>query len=168
MVSKFDYELNPKFCSHCGLKIEWRKNIDRAKFCDLKCNAAAKTANSTRNRCSLCSRICKRDICTPCDRSVKLVRWLAGEYSPPTHSTIRHWFEINVTNCEQCGWHDIHPITGKCPLELDHIDGDHTNNLKSNLRFICARCHSMTPTYRALNKGRGRVERTNRLRRVNG
>lgn len=32
-------------------------------------------------------------------------------------------------------------------LQLDHIDGDCTNNELSNLRFLCLNCHSQTPTY---------------------
>ena len=33
-------------------------------------------------------------------------------------------------------------------LELDHIDGDTTNNQLSNLRWLCPNCHSLTPTWR--------------------
>ncbi|MFP4635240.1 MAG: hypothetical protein ACLFRD_05215 [Nitriliruptoraceae bacterium] len=40
------------------------------------------------------------------------------------------------------------------PLELDHIDGDRTNNLLSNLRLLCPNCHAQTPTYRGRNIGR--------------
>lgn len=32
-------------------------------------------------------------------------------------------------------------------LELDHIDGDHTNNESSNLRMLCPNCHTQTETY---------------------
>lgn len=34
------------------------------------------------------------------------------------------------------------------PLELDHIDGDRTNDLLENLRLLCPNCHALTPTYR--------------------
>jgi hypothetical protein len=52
--------------------------------------------------------------------------------------------------CECCGlteWLD-EPI----PLELDHIDGDHYNNLIENLKILCPNCHAKTPTYRGKNK----------------
>lgn len=39
-------------------------------------------------------------------------------------------------------------------LELDHIDGDSTNNEKSNLRFLCPNCHATTETYRGKNKNK--------------
>lgn len=32
-------------------------------------------------------------------------------------------------------------------LQIDHIDGDHFNNLLSNLRFLCPNCHSQTDTF---------------------
>jgi len=36
-------------------------------------------------------------------------------------------------------------------LDLDHIDGDNTNQVLSNLRFLCKNCHSQTPTYGSRN-----------------
>lgn len=39
-------------------------------------------------------------------------------------------------------------------LELDHIDGDNTNNELDNLRFLCPNCHATTSTYRGKNKKR--------------
>ena len=33
------------------------------------------------------------------------------------------------------------------PLELDHINGVHTDNRIENLRFLCGVCHALTPTY---------------------
>lgn len=42
-------------------------------------------------------------------------------------------------------------------LELDHIDGDSTNNKKSNLRFICPNCHQQTPTYKGKHRKTGKT-----------
>ena len=44
-------------------------------------------------------------------------------------------------------------------LELDHIDGNSSNNDSSNLRMLCPNCHSQTPTWKARNKGNGRGSR---------
>ena len=36
----------------------------------------------------------------------------------------------------------------KLSLELDHINGDRTDDRLENLRFLCPNCHSQTPTHR--------------------
>ena len=41
--------------------------------------------------------------------------------------------------CERCGfvpeWHG--------QLDIDHMDGDHTNNAPDNLQTLCANCHRL-------------------------
>lgn len=37
-------------------------------------------------------------------------------------------------------------------IEVDHIDGDNTNNSRSNLRGLCPNCHSITTTWKVGNK----------------
>jgi hypothetical protein len=59
---------------------------------------------------------------------------------------------VKPHRCERCGrteWNG-EPI----PLELDHIDGDRTDNRLENLRLLCPNCHAQTPTYRGRNIGR--------------
>ena len=48
--------------------------------------------------------------------------------------------------CSECG---LKPIWNKKKLtiQLDHIDGDRTNNSLLNLRLLCPNCHSQTPTF---------------------
>jgi hypothetical protein len=53
--------------------------------------------------------------------------------------------------CELCGWNEINPYTKKPSTQLDHIDGDNTNNCLENLRFLCPNCHSLQPTYVGAN-----------------
>ena len=36
-------------------------------------------------------------------------------------------------------------------LQLDHIDGDNTNNKLDNLRFLCPNCHTQTDTFGSRN-----------------
>jgi hypothetical protein len=36
-------------------------------------------------------------------------------------------------------------------LQLDHINGDHADNRIENLRFLCANCHTLTPTFTSKN-----------------
>lgn len=60
---------------------------------------------------------------------------------------IRNRFkEISKYECVWCGNPGIHR-NEKLTLQLDHIDGDNSNNLIENLRWLCPNCHSQTPTY---------------------
>lgn len=57
---------------------------------------------------------------------------------------------IKENCCEICSLKLWQGLSIEC--ELDHIDGDRTNHILSNLRIICPNCHSQTPTFRAKNK----------------
>ena len=52
-------------------------------------------------------------------------------------------FEHQCYNCGLTTWNNK-PI----PLELEHIDGDNTNNNLNNLTLLCPNCHAQTSTYR--------------------
>lgn len=74
--------------------------------------------------------------------------------------TIRKYlFDKYDNKCAECGWSEINQTTGKIPLEVHHKDGDYTHNTEDNLTLLCPNCHSLTPTYRAINKGNGRKDR---------
>jgi 5-methylcytosine-specific restriction endonuclease McrA len=69
-------------------------------------------------------------------------------------------------SCSECGWDKKNPITKRPPLEIDHIDGDCTNAKRENLRVLCPNCHSLTPTWKSLNRGKGNKERFEYLKQI--
>ncbi len=91
--------------------------------------------------------------------------WLDSQLKILTVNVSRHirryLTEEYGEECSECGWHKRHSITGKVPLEVDHIDGDSRNHELSNVRLICPNCHSLTESFRNLNKGNGRTWRKN-------
>lgn len=62
-------------------------------------------------------------------------------------------FRCSECNIEQT-WNNK-PIS----FDLDHIDGNRTNNSRQNLRCICPNCHSQTSTYKVgNNKNPGKIK----------
>lgn len=119
----------------------------------LGCNTEIKPTNK------YCNIQCQRDY----DYRSYIEKWKAGivpgtivsgTLSNYVKRYIAEKYDNKCSICTISKWMDK-PIT----LEVDHIDGDHNNNIEDNLRLICPNCHSQTPTYRAKNVGKGRVNR---------
>jgi hypothetical protein len=58
---------------------------------------------------------------------------------------------LKFPKCELCGWAQV-TNDGRIPVELDHINGDHSDNRLINLRILCPNCHSLQATHRGKNK----------------
>ena len=68
----------------------------------------------------------------------------------------KYLIEKRGHKCEDCGLEEWK--TEKIPLELEHIDGDNRNNIKSNLKLLCCNCHALTGTWRGRNINSGKVK----------
>lgn len=73
-------------------------------------------------------------------------------------------FKESNYSCSMCGFSKRRECGGMI-LEIDHIDGDHTNNTRENLRVLCPNCHALTPNFR--NWGRSKEKTSKRLRKGN-
>lgn len=116
-------------------------------------------------KCALegCSNVAKhfpRSVCC-CMKHVNQKRrldliksWLAGEKVTRGFAVLRQYlFEIHRSSCQKCGWSQVNPVTGRVPLQINHIDGNGDNWHFSNIELICPNCHALTPTFGALNNG---------------
>jgi len=56
-------------------------------------------------------------------------------------------WELECSCCKLSEWQGQ-----QIPIEIDHINGIHTDNRIENLRFICPNCHALTPTYKGKNR----------------
>jgi hypothetical protein len=62
----------------------------------------------------------------------------------------RRVFEEQNYSCNKCGISEWQGF--KISLELEHKDGNTTNNVRENLEGLCPNCHSITDTWRGRNK----------------
>lgn len=163
-----------KRCRLCALKIPYAKR--RNDFCSRSCAASFNNSGVVRSKAGMPSqcpcghglrpgrRFCS-GACGATAKALNLMdRWLRGLETGGTWRGVapyvRRWLTQTAgENCSQCGWAEVHSVTGKIPLHVDHIDGNPENHRPTNLRFLCPNCHSLTPTFGGLNRGRGRKQR---------
>ena len=104
-----------------------------------------------------CSWKCQHDF----HRKIRTQTLESGSYFVVQTTTFLRNYLIRRLGerCSKCGWSERHPVTNKVPVEVEHIDGNWRNYHVDNLTLLCPNCHSLTPTFRGLNRGRGRAHR---------
>lgn len=122
------------------------------------------------NNCKNCGKKCVYDYCnSKCYQEVEykkyVQQWLdheiTGVYKSkkygkdrynPTKPVMKYIHDTYI-ECQQCGWNNTHPKTGKVLLQIHHKDGNRENGYLENLEILCPNCHSMTDNY--MNYGKG-------------
>jgi hypothetical protein len=127
-----------KICEGCNLEYKIDRNYKKRKYCSIKCQQNIKK-----------------------DKNFEDIR--NGEDRGRIVSK-KFLIELYGEKCMKCGWCERNPITNKVPIELEHKDGNSTNNTLENIELLCPNCHSLTSTYKALNKGNGRYKRRERYK----
>ena len=166
-----------KKCIRCGDLFEYSKDPNQ-KFCSHACSAAVSNRGRAKERpyCAYCdvvkvkTKIAKfcSSVCSGAYRTQLIIdEWIKDPDTATTSQGVKSVVKkylIQQANysCSKCSWAEINPTTGRCPLEVDHIDGNAYNNAPENLQVICPNCHSLTSTYRALNRSSSRAYRNSR------
>lgn len=175
-------------CGNCGKEFYCPSmRVSRSKsglvFCSKPCVSEAMSSGvieftpgpkpSARTPNKVCDSGCGRKVhaqtkvCRSCREREKIDLWLAGDSSVATGNSPsreprvfvkRYLIDTRGDACESCGF-DGKREDGASIIQMDHIDGNSTNNLIENLRLLCPNCHAMTPTYGSRNRGSGRAHR---------
>jgi len=164
------YLTSPKHCKECGSPIPYEKRNTNV-FCSSSCSASYsnKRRAAAKPNCIVCGVECKSKksiyCSTKCQHThkneVNLSLWKeTGIY--PGKSVVKRYLSEKKSGCWNCGIVDW--MNKPIVLELEHIDGNAYNNQEDNLSLLCPNCHSQTPTYKAKNKGNGRVARRERAK----
>lgn len=144
-------------CKECGKEVK-RYN----KFCSRSCAAKHNNRGVTRWKkprrpCNHCGTPVTERHNKYCDRCIE-----QRVFRPPLSlseaktdrarrlALIRERGHI-CSVCKNTEWNSK-PI----PLEIDHINGDATNNSPENVRLICPNCHAQTDTYKGKNMGKSK------------
>jgi|GEM_PF-1962824 len=159
-------------CLQCNNEFQSRE--PSASFCSRLCSSTHQTGKSKtwaiprkpKKFCVDCEKQLSRytyERCSACSSRKSsddsLRSWAAGDVSASTATGLlsraarRYLIREADSSCSRCGWNEINPTLGYPILTIDHIDGDWRNNYRSNLVVLCFNCHTLTPTFGALNRG---------------
>lgn len=148
---------NKKFCSRsCSAKHTNKTAVKRKKIrvdytltC-MFCDTTFQTQNQSRKYCS--------SLCHGAELKRKKHSQIESGIPASTRNTHKRYLSDTIGHyCFECR---LTEWRGKpVSLELDHINGDASDDSLSNLRLLCPNCHSQTPTWKGANVGSGRKAR---------
>lgn len=138
--SKTDNHFCSKSCS-ATYNNSYRSRKDRRPI--FKCISCGIEQKSTHSNQKYCNQTCQHSY----QAKEKAFQLESG--ANLSHKVCKNYWLSKDSSCSCCGlstWNNL-PIN----LELDHINGDGTNNTLSNTRLLCPNCHSQTDTYKSKN-----------------
>jgi hypothetical protein len=162
-----------KSCLKCSN--EFKSKSKEQKFCCQACSSSysqlGKPSHNKKRSRGVCK--CGKPLSRPDDKfcsldcfysfsssqlSTQIDLWIEGADCPfKDFTAIAKWIKkTRGIKCEKCGWCEINEASGKTPTQVDHIDGDVSNNSYANLKVLCPNCHSLTPTFGTLNLGKSK------------
>ncbi|MFN7656429.1 MAG: hypothetical protein ACK5OW_01425 [bacterium] len=160
-------------CKNCNKQIITLKSDER-KFCSSSCSATynnKRKIKKNKNLCLICgietkkrNKFCSTKCSGRHQRLLNFKKIDSGDTSLNDRNYKYFLIEKYGEKCMKCGWCEINTTSGKVPIELEHKDGNSENHSLENLELLCPNCHSLTPTYRALNNGNGRHKRRERYK----
>ena len=172
------YNLSPVLCKACSKPIPYDKHVyNNSVHCDKECRRLKMFSDK---KCVECGTIlprrrsgklgdmkyCSHKCQVERQHKVYVEKWLVSEMPGGSwcgvSDHVKRWLtETRGNKCEECGWDKKHPVSGRVPVQVDHIDGDPYNHRPENLKLLCPNCHSLTTTFGNYNRGKGRKERYN-------
>lgn len=165
-----EYNENPTKCLTCTDPLPYGKR--KYTFCSRKCanvynnhkrinwNICLNCGKKTR-RPKYCSKKCSTLHQLEFRYEEYISRWKEGKETGRygkkhqlSNHIRRYVFRKFGSKCCKCGWSEKHPLDNRIPLEINHIDGNATNNKEDNLELLCPNCHSLTLNYKSRNRGK--------------
>jgi hypothetical protein len=165
-----EYNRDPNICFNCKTSLTYEKQ--KAKFCSRSCAARVNNVVSPKRTAAIirtitciacgtettnpkyCSRLCGSNHRT--EQSKQKV--IAGNGS---HGQVKNYL-ISIHGNKCMGCNDTHKRGIRLVMELEHKNGNSSDNQLENCELLCPSCHSVTPTYKGKNRGNGRATRRQR------
>lgn len=156
-----------KNCKKCGNEFEPQKGL--IDYCSLTCRNSRTWTEEDKQKLSETMKnsekvklnaIKTKDIWLEINERRKekhVKKILDSNYDDLSFNSLRYRILFEQDNkCNCCGLSEW--LNEPLILELEHKDGNHFNNERSNLEMICPNCHSLTSTWRGRNKTNKRLK----------
>ena len=148
-------------CKKCGNEFEPQKGL--VSYCSLTCRNSRSWSEEDKQKLSekmkksekvRLNAIKSEEVWLEINQKRKeqhVKKILESNYDDLSFNSLRYRILYEQDNkCNSCGLSEW--LNEPIILELEHIDGNHFNNERSNLEMICPNCHSQTSTWRGRNK----------------